>query len=169
MPSQTMSMGGPPQGRGYYEPDTGRWWDNDLESWLPAGSGVDTLEVTVEEVDLASWRKRLVPKALRGPDQPRFRFVAHAWSADARWPAYRVEGAAFTLSEATFTVGDADAEPRADVAQRRLSRLAGFLFERGWQPEDHGEHWWSLRLSRPHVQWPDEVSGGVRVENMPSA
>ena len=68
--------------------------------------------------------------------------------------------------KATFTLGDVDSEPRADVAQRHLSTFAGYLFERGWQPDDHGAHWWSLLLVRPRLQWPEQVVGGVHLENV---
>lgn len=150
----TRGYSAPPQGRGYYDRTSGRWWDSHVGHFLPLGDGADQMEVHVEEVTDDSWLGRRLPAVAKALRAPRYRFVGHAVSDDPRWPSYRVVGDVFATGRARLLGGGIDARPWAPEVLAHLNDFAAYLFERGWLPEGHGENWWSLVLSRPCVQWP---------------
>ncbi len=150
----TRGFAAPPQGEGYYDRSSGRWWDNHVGHFLPLAMGCDRLEVHVEEVADDSWLARHSASVARAIHAPRYRFVGEARSDDPRWPSYRIVGDVFSTGRTTLFGGAVDARPWASEVLAHLTDFAAHLFERGWQPEGHGQHWWSLQLSRPCVQWP---------------
>jgi hypothetical protein len=157
MLTEIIRADAPPQDKGYYDKAGAHWWDHGLQRWLPTTSREDVAEVRLERLEQTGWADRL-PTGLRRYAPRRYRFVAEMSSTDPCWPAYRVVGEPFTMARLGVLAADLDSRPYDDRAMRQLEELSAVLMERGWRPAEHGEHWWSLRMTRRGVSWPIDDS-----------
>jgi hypothetical protein len=150
---------GPPQGSGRYSAEGDMWWDDVQRRWFRTSEGEDSLEIHVEEIGARSLLRSLLSTLSGSYGSAYFWFVGDARSADPRWPTYRVHGESFPVLRAqpfdALEVGG----PFAAEARQALNAFRERLVARGWRSAGRGDHWYSYRYVRPHIDWESTADG----------
>jgi hypothetical protein len=153
---------GPPQGRGHYSAEGDMWWDDVQSRWFFTSDGEDALEIHVEEIGARSLRRSLLSTLSGTYGSAYFWFVGDARSADPRWPTYRMHGESFPVLRAqpfdALEVGG----PFAAEARHALNAFRECLVAHGWRSAGRGDHWYSYRYVRPHIDWESTPDGDRR-------
>jgi hypothetical protein len=150
---------GPQRGPGYYTEDGRSWWDDDRQRWFHASGREDTLEIEVEDFGGTSFPASLGTILISQYGTGYARFVARAHSDDPRWPVYGFTGPTFPMTRMPLDDLSAQGAWAQDI-WARLDEMHQQLVQHGWRPAGRGEHWWSLRFTRPVIELPDAVASG---------
>jgi hypothetical protein len=146
---------GPPWGPGYYTEDGRSWWDDDRQRWFHVGSQEDSLEIEVEDFGGTSFPAALGTILISQYGTGYATFVARAHSDDPRWSVYGVTGPTFPMTR--MPLDDLSAQGAwAQDMRTRLDEMDRELVQHGWRRAGHGEHWWSLRYTRPVIELPGD-------------
>lgn len=151
---ETAAGQAPPRGRGHYDDDGARWWDDPTQRWYPTTTDEDVLEIDIEDAGHTSMLRSIATTLTGQQGVQTFRFVGRARSSDPRYGDYTVPSGTFPVLPLELPVARLRPDGAyGDEMRARLAELEQLLVDHGWRLDGRGEHWWSKIYRRPTLDW----------------